>query len=274
MTTKHRVRKILICVFAILLVGGLLVLALLSNDIFDGNTENYIPAEAIYTTLVVALLLVLLLILLVFAQARQRVIVRPKDDENVVDERESNNVTQVVAQPTVIKVETETTLKKEDKNAQTDESRFFMLTQIDEIYKDYQPPHYTNKIGLEELCNQFRNFMSYKLKLYYNISDIRRFIASLSVSKTMILQGMSGTGKTSLAYAFGEFLQNPTTVVPIQPMWKERTDLIGYYNEFTKKFNEGVLLQKIYEANYTDEIYVTVLDEMNIARIEYYFAEF
>ena len=274
MTTKHRVRKILICVFAILLVGGLLVLALLSNDIFDGNTENYIPAEAIYTTLVVALLLVLLLILLVFAQARQRVIVRPKDDENVVDERESNNVTQVVAQPTVIKVETETTLKKEDKNEQTDESRFFMLTQIDEKYKDYQPPHYTNKIGLEELCNQFRNFMSYKLKLYYNISDIRRFIASLSVSKTMILQGMSVTGKTSLAYAFGEFLQNPTTVVPIQPMWKERTDLIGYYNEFTKKFNEGVLLQKIYEANYTDEIYVTVLDEMNIARIEYYFAEF
>ena len=137
--------------------------------------------------------------------------------------------TQVVAQPTVIKVETETTLKKEDKNEQTDESRFFMLTQIDEKYKDYQPPHYTNKIGLEELCNQFRNFMSYKLKLYYNISDIRRFIASLSVSKTMILQGMSGTGKTSLAYAFGEFLQNPTTVVPIQPMWKERTDLISLH---------------------------------------------
>ena len=183
--------------------------------------------------------------------------------------------TQVVQQqPTIIKVETEATMKKDDKQEQTDESRFFMLTQIDEKYKDYQAPHYTNKIGLEELCNQFRNFMSYKLKLYYNIADIRRFIASLSVSKTMILQGMSGTGKTSLAYAFGEFLQNPTTVVPIQPMWKERTDLIGYYNEFTKKFNEGVLLQKIYEANYTDEIYITVLDEMNIARIEYYFAEF
>ena len=44
---------------------------------------------------------------------------------------------------------------------------------------------------------------------------------------------MSGTGKTSLAYAFGEFLDNKTVVVPIQPMWKERTDLVGYYNEFT-----------------------------------------
>ena len=90
----------------------------------------------------------------------------------------------------------------------------------------------------------------------------------------MILQGMSGTGKTSLAYAFGEYLRNSTVVIPIQPMWKERSDLIGYYNEFTKKFNETVLLQKLYEANYNDEIYITVLDELNIARIEYYFAEF
>ena len=85
---------------------------------------------------------------------------------------------------------------------------------------------------------------------------------------------MSGTGKTSLAYAFGEYLSNKTVVVPIQPMWKERTDLVGYYNEFTKKFNETTLLYKMYEANYNDEIYITVLDEMNIARIEYYFAEF
>ena len=85
---------------------------------------------------------------------------------------------------------------------------------------------------------------------------------------------MSGTGKTSLAYAFGEFLENKSTVVPVQPMWKERTDLIGYYNEFTKRFNETVLLQKMYEANYSKEMYITVLDEMNIARVEYYFAEF
>jgi hypothetical protein len=57
-------------------------------------------------------------------------------------------------------------------------------------------------------------------------------------------------------------------------MWKERTDLIGYYNEFTRRFNETLLLTKMYEANYSNDIYVTVLDEMNIARVEYYFAEF
>jgi 5-methylcytosine-specific restriction endonuclease McrBC GTP-binding regulatory subunit McrB len=96
----------------------------------------------------------------------------------------------------------------------------------------------------------------------------------MAVTKILILQGMSGTGKTSLAYAFGEFLDNKSTVVPVQPMWKERTDLVGYYNEFTKRFNETTLLQKMYEANYSKDIYVTILDEMNIARVEYYFAEF
>ena len=131
-----------------------------------------------------------------------------------------------------------------------------------------------DKINLKELCEDFRNFSAGSLKLFYDIEDIRRFIGGLAVTKLIILQGMSGTGKTSLAYAFGEYLGNKTVVVPIQPMWKERTDLLGYYNEFTRRFNETTLLYKMYEANNNEEIYITVLDEMNIARVEYYFAEF
>ena len=153
-------------------------------------------------------------------------------------------------------------------------SRFYMLTEIDKAYEHYERPAYDDGIGLRELCEVFRNYAAGKLKLYYDIEDIRRFIGALAVTKLIILQGMSGTGKTSLAYAFGEFLDNKTVVVPIQPMWKERTDLVGYYNEFTRRFNETTLLYKMYEANCNDEIYVTVLDEMNIARVEYYFAEF
>ncbi len=153
-------------------------------------------------------------------------------------------------------------------------SRFYMLTEIDKEYESYKRPDYDDEISLKELCEQFRNFSASKLKLYYDIEDIRRFIGALAVTKLIILQGMSGTGKTSLAYAFGEFLENKTVVVPIQPMWKERTDLVGYYNEFTKRFNETTLLYKMYEANNNEDIYITVLDEMNIARVEYYFAEF
>ena len=163
---------------------------------------------------------------------------------------------------------------EEEKEEEKGESRFYMLTEIDKEYENYVRPEYDDNIGLRELCEVFRNYSAGKLKLYYDIEDIRRFIGALAVTKLIILQGMSGTGKTSLAYAFGEFLDNKTVVVPIQPMWKERTDLVGYYNEFTRRFNETTLLYKMYEANCNEEIYVTVLDEMNIARVEYYFAEF
>ncbi|MDE6557851.1 MAG: AAA family ATPase, partial [Clostridia bacterium] len=161
-----------------------------------------------------------------------------------------------------------------DEEVNTDGSRFYMLTEIDREYESYVRPDYDDKIELKELCEDFRNFSAGSLKLYYDIEDIRRFIGGLAVTKLIILQGMSGTGKTSLAYAFGEYLDNKTVVVPIQPMWKERTDLLGYYNEFTRRFNETTLLYKMYEANNNEEIYITVLDEMNIARVEYYFAEF
>ena len=152
--------------------------------------------------------------------------------------------------------------------------RFCMLSEIERNKAKLERTDYEKNVTLEEFCESFRNYASNELKLYYDISDIRRFIAGMAVSHIIILQGMSGTGKTSLAHAFGSYVDNMSTIIPVQPMWKERTDLVGYYNEFTKKFNETLLLEKMYEANYSNDIYITVLDELNIARVEYYFAEF
>ena len=154
------------------------------------------------------------------------------------------------------------------------ESRFAMLTEIDKEYVNYEPKEPNLEIDLKDFCEGFRNYAASIHHLYYSIDDVRKFVANLAVSHIMILQGMSGTGKTSLAYAFGNYIKNDPVIVPVQPMWKERTDLIGYYNEFTKKFNETPFLKKLYEANYKNDMYITILDEMNIARIEYYFAEF
>ena len=88
-----------------------------------------------------------------------------------------------------------------------------------------------------------------------------------------MLQGISGTGKTSLPYALGKFIENDSTIVSVQPSWRDRTELFGYFNEFSKKFNETDVLRRIYEASYNDDVNVIILDELNIARIEYYFAE-
>ena len=164
--------------------------------------------------------------------------------------------------------------KTADEAVTEDHERFCMLSGIERRRGELEGHKYEKNVSLESFCEDFRNYAASRLKLYYDISDIRRFIAGMAVSHILILQGMSGTGKTSLAYAFGSFISNSSTIIPVQPMWKERTDLVGYYNEFTKKFNETLLLEKMYEANYSTDMYVTVLDEMNIARVEYYFAEF
>lgn len=151
--------------------------------------------------------------------------------------------------------------------------RFSKLHAIDLQYIDYKVQNYNNTFTLEELVEHFRNFAASKLKLYYTTNMIRLFISSLSATKLVILQGISGTGKTSLAYAWGKFIKRDAIIASVQPSWRDRTELFGYFNEFTKKFNETDVLKGMYIAGYTDDVYVTVLDEMNIARVEYYFAE-
>jgi len=154
------------------------------------------------------------------------------------------------------------------------DSRFFRLTTIDNFYKtQYHSPNYDYNITLEEFCERFRKFAASKLHLYYDLDLIRFYIASMGTARIIILQGISGTGKTSLPYAFGKFVQNDASVVSVQPSWRERTELYGYYNEFTKKYSETEFLSAIYESNYHRDPHVVILDEMNIARVEYYFAE-
>lgn len=161
--------------------------------------------------------------------------------------------------------------KKEE--VQAGESRFYKLTEIDKIYADYVPPVYDDEITLPQFCDRFRNFACSRMHLYYEPRIIRLFVAGMSTSRLLILQGISGTGKTSLPHAMGIFLNNPATIASVQPSWRDRTELFGYFNEFTKRFNETEVLKKMYEATWNDQIYLTVLDEMNIARVEYYFAE-
>ncbi len=151
--------------------------------------------------------------------------------------------------------------------------RFYKLAEIDELWADYQPPVYDNEITLPEFCERFRLFACSKLGLYYDINLIRSFVASFGSNRLIILQGISGTGKTSLAYAFGKYVSNPSIIASVQPSWRDRTELFGYFNEFTKKFNETELLRAMYEASYNENVYIVILDEMNIARVEYYFAE-
>ncbi len=174
------------------------------------------------------------------------------------DEEEEENVTEALPEPSEIPALL---------------PRFAKLDAIDRKYQYYEEPLYRKDYTLVELCRDFRNFACSRMGLYYDEKIIRLFFAGFASTKLILLQGISGTGKTSLPYALGKFFENDSTIVSVQPSWRDRTELFGYFNEFSKKFNETDVLRRIYESSYNDDINILILDELNIARIEYYFAE-
>ena len=265
-------KKRLVVLMIFISAVSLLLAAALIGTMFLGNAIDVplLRSENVYIVLILAVIFLVIIIsmtVIVLRRGKLYKRIRERNARILAGEEtsEDSSAEEGIAE--------EGEREARSKSKETSESRFYMLTETDIRMKSYRAPNMTG-ITLKELCERFRNYAAAEKKLYYTPEDIRKFIAGMAVSRILIMQGMSGTGKTSLAYTFGEFLNNGSVIVPVQPMWKERTDLVGYYNEFTRKFNETMLLQKMYEANYSSEMYITVLDEMNIARVEYYFAEF
>jgi hypothetical protein len=145
---------------------------------------------------------------------------------------------------------------------------------------------------LVEYTQQKMAFYSDK-PFYYSKETIRTFLAGLYMSPISILQGISGTGKTSLPREFAKALltdtnyegvnsEDNTTKAPyricaVQSGWRDNMDLMGYYNSFEHKYKETDFFKALYLANlpkYSDTLFFIILDEMNLSRPEHYFADF
>ncbi len=114
-----------------------------------------------------------------------------------------------------------------------------------------------------------------RLHLFYTAEDIATFIAGLGTTKLTILQGMSGTGKTSLPKIFSEALCSNCDIIEVESSWRDKNELLGYYNEFSKIYTPKKFTQALYKASLNpDTLTFIVLDEMNLSRIEYYFSDF
>lgn len=157
------------------------------------------------------------------------------------------------------------------------EKVFANLSLIDEKECDNYPSfNNINNITLKLLCERFRGFLMNRKTnpLYYEEKTIRTFIAGFASSRIMILEGLSGTGKSSLPRAFADFMGSKTLKISVQSSWKDRNDLLGFYNDFKKQYKETEFLKALYTATHDkNNIYIIVLDEMNLSRIEYYFAD-
>ena len=112
--------------------------------------------------------------------------------------------------------------------------------------------------------------------LFYMEHDLRAFLAGLAMSRLHILQGVSGTGKTTLPRAFARAIGGGSAVVEVQAGWRDRQDLVGYYNSFERRFYEQKFLVALYDAQcprYAHLPFFIVLDEMNLSHPEQYAAD-
>ncbi len=155
-------------------------------------------------------------------------------------------------------------------------------------FRDYNP----------DSLYEFAKYMQKKIAssdkpFYYDIDTIRIFIAGLNMSSITILQGISGTGKTSLPREFAKAIiseaieytgqgndnspKSPYRICAVQSGWRDNMDLMGYYNSFEHKYKETEFFKALYLANlpkYNDTLFFIILDEMNLSRPEHYFADF
>ncbi|WP_029895512.1 AAA family ATPase [Desulfohalovibrio reitneri] len=110
-----------------------------------------------------------------------------------------------------------------------------------------------------------------------------------SINPLTVLAGVSGTGKTLLPMKYAELMGLHSLVLPVQPRWDSPQDLFGFYNYLEKEYKATELsraLVRMDSYNYPEgqeqdgyiwprkRMLMVLLDEMNLARTEYYFSEF
>ncbi|UXN05413.1 AAA family ATPase [Bartonella sp. HY761] len=132
-----------------------------------------------------------------------------------------------------------------------------------------------------ELNGDYKKAVSYiqaflvENNILYPRHVIENFITLLRTKDLIILAGDSGSGKTNLVKSFAKAVGGKYFIIPVKPNWTSSEDLLGYYNPLEKKYLATHFLEAIIDAQQNPEIpYFICLDEMNLARVEYYFADF
>jgi hypothetical protein len=175
--------------------------------------------------------------------------------------------------------ELERTLEDRNRLArQRAKDRYGVLAQLDESPRttglaDPEPPG-----SLKVLAQRVREVMASDSESprFYDEHTVGTWIASLAAHRMIVLQGLSGTGKTSLPLAFAKALGGFAVTVPVQSGWRDKADLFGFYNTFDHRFRASDFTAAVYASNgpdLADRPVFVILDECNLSRVEYYLAD-
>ncbi|MEB8014691.1 McrB family protein [Citrobacter braakii] len=133
----------------------------------------------------------------------------------------------------------------------------------------------------QALDSKYSNAVSYiqahlkERDILYPRHIIENFLTLIRTNDLIILAGDSGSGKTNLVQSFAKAIGGVSKIIPVKPNWTSSEDLLGYYNPLEKKYLATPFLEALIEARQNpDTPYFICLDEMNLARVEYYFADF
>ncbi len=113
---------------------------------------------------------------------------------------------------------------------------------------------------------------------------LRRYHISLTTRGFVILAGVSGTGKTWLTEVYAKAVGAEYEAIPVAPNWTTNEDLLGYHNPVDGQYYDTAFSRFLRRAaeswrdalqeGLTPTPFHILLDEMNLARVEYYFAKF
>jgi len=139
-----------------------------------------------------------------------------------------------------------------------------------------QPPALTEAAllaALEEYAlGQGFTFPAYRLRSYY---------VALKTKPFAILSGVSGTGKTRMAELFAEAMTGHNAgqfrLLPVRPDWNDSAALLGYHNLLANRYVSTPFLEIARRAALPENrqrTFFVCLDEMNLARVEHYLADY
>lgn len=104
---------------------------------------------------------------------------------------------------------------------------------------------------------------------------VANFLTLLRTNDLIILSGLSGAGKTQIVRSFAEALGGVAHIMPVKPNWTGAEDLLGFFNPLQRTYVRTPFLEALLAASKDPHrLHLICLDEMNLARAEYYFADF
>ena len=119
----------------------------------------------------------------------------------------------------------------------------------------------------------------YERGFHYSRDLIFNYFLSLISKPFAILTGISGSGKSKIAEVFAEIIADENNknyeLVPVKPNWRDNKGLFGYHNVIDDSYYITPLIRLFIRAlNDPNHPYFLILDEMNIAKTEHYFADY